>query len=121
MKKALIPVFASMFLSAGAVTYAQEATPGQPPPAQQERQRTQEEDTPATLRGCLSKGTQAQEYVVADEKSGEKVSFGGPAKLDTYLDQTVEITGRIVDQGGAKAFQPQSIKSVSSSCKAAQQ
>src|SRR6185312_12010147 len=93
MKKALIPVFASMFLSAGAVTYAQEATPGQPPPAQQERQRTQEEDTPATLPAGLSKGTQAQEYGVAEEKTSEKVSCGGRAKLDSYLDQTVEITG----------------------------
>jgi hypothetical protein len=73
-----------------------------------------------TLKGCLTKGSQAQEYVVADEKSGEKLAFAGSSKLDSYVNQTVEISGKVVDRGGDKAFQPQSIKSIASSCNATQ-
>jgi hypothetical protein len=103
----------TLLFSVGALTYAQDNPPArQPPPAARE-------GTPATIRGCLTKGTQAQEYVVADEKSGEKVSFGGPSKLDNYVNQTVEVTGQTVERGGEKAFQPEAIKSVASTCKSA--
>jgi hypothetical protein len=117
MKNVLGRLSATLILSVGALSYAQENPPTQQPPAQRERQRSQDEGTPATIRGCLTKGSQAQEYVVADQKSGEKVSFAGSAKLDSYVNQTVELTGQIVERGGEKAFQPQAIKSVASTCK----
>jgi hypothetical protein len=117
MKNVLGRISAALILSVGALSYAQDDPPARQPPAQQERQRSQDEGTPATLRGCLTKGSEAQEYVVADEKSGEKVSFGGSAKLDSYVNQTVELTGQIIERGGEKAFLPQAIKSVASTCK----
>jgi hypothetical protein len=117
MKNTIASTCAMLLLSVGAATYAQDNPQAQqPPPAQRERQA---EAMPATIKGCLTKGSQAQEYVVADDKSGEKVSFAGSSKLDTYLNQTVELTGQIVERGGERAFQPQAIKSVASTCKSA--
>ncbi len=118
MRISFLSTIASVIvLSAGVLSYAQQ-TPSdkQPPAAQQERDRSQDEGTPVTLRGCLSKGDQAQQYIIADETSGEKVSFGGPAKLDAYVNQTVEIQGQVVERAGSKVFRAQSVKSVSDSC-----
>ena len=114
MKKALTFTIASLLLSVGTLGYAQQN------PAQQESQRPQDEGAQLTLKGCLTKGSQSQQYVVADDRSGEKVAFAGSSKLDSYVNQTVEISGRVVDRGGDKTFQPQSIKSISSSCNATQ-
>lgn len=119
MKKALTCLYGTLLLSASAVAYGQDSPPAQQPPPAAREEPSQPESTPATIKGCLTKGSQANEYVVADEASGEKVSFAGPAKLDSYVDQTVEVTGQIVNRGGEKAFRPQGIKSVASSCKAA--
>jgi hypothetical protein len=99
-------------LSVGTLAYAQQS------PAPQESPKPQDEGAMLTLKGCLTKGSQAQQYVVADERSGEKISFAGSSKLDSYVNQTVEISGKVVDRGGDKTFQPQSVKSVSSSCSA---
>ena len=117
MKKILVCLSATLLMSVGALSYAQDNPPAQPSPGQQDRQRSQDNGTPATIRGCLLKGSTAQEYVVADEKSGEKVSFAGSAKLDNYVNQTVEVTGQVVERDGGKAFQPQAIKSVAATCK----
>ncbi len=117
MKDIIVRISAALILSFGALSYAQDNPPAQQPPGQRERQRTQEEGTTATIRGCLTKGSQAQEYVVADERSGQKVSFAGSDKLDSFVNQTVELTGQIVERDGEKAFQPQAIKSVASTCK----
>jgi hypothetical protein len=98
----------------GTLGYAQQS------PAQQESQRPQDEAAQLTLKGCLTKGSQSQQYVVADQRSGEKIAFAAPSKLDTYVNQTVEVSGRVVDRGGDKTFQPQSVKSISSSCNTTQ-
>jgi hypothetical protein len=119
MKNVFVRMSAVIALSIGTLTYAQDPPAQQQQPAERQRQRSQDEGTPTMIRGCLTKGSQAQEYVVADEKSGEKVAFGGPAKLDSYVNQTVEVTGQMTDRGGEKAFQPQAIKSVAATCKAA--
>jgi hypothetical protein len=113
MKKALTCTIAALLLGVGTLGYAQQQ------PAPQESQRPQDDGAPLTLKGCLTKGSQSQQYVVADDRSGEKVAFAGSSKLDSYVNQTVEISGRVVDRGGDKTFQPQSIKTVSSSCNAA--
>jgi len=107
MRKALLSALAPLLLSIGAVSYAQE------PPSQ----KPQQDSSAVTVKGCLTKGPEAQQYIVTEDASGEKVMFGGSAKLDEYVNQTVELTGRIVERGGQSAFQPQSIKTVSSSCK----
>lgn len=115
MKNILIIPTAFLLLSGGVVSYAQQpqARPMQP-------QEQKSEDTPATLKGCLTKGGDAQTYALADDMSGQKVVFSGSAKLDNYLNQTVEIQGQIVDRGGAKSFQPRTIKTVAASCKTGQ-
>ena len=76
MNNVQVRLIASSFLllGVGAVSYAQDP-PAQQPRPQQERERSQEEGTPAKLRGCLTKGSQAQQYVIADEESGEKIPF----------------------------------------------
>jgi hypothetical protein len=112
MKKIFLFTSAFLLLSVGSISYAQEPPARQAPP-----QEKKGEGTPVTLKGCLTKGSQAQTYTVADEASGEKVMFAGPAKLDSYLNQTVAITGAIVESGGEKSFQPQSIKTIAASCK----
>lgn len=115
MKNILLIPAAFLFLSGGAASYAQQpqARPMQP-------QDQKSEETPATVKGCLTKGSEAQTYAVADDTSGQKVVFSGSAKLDNYLNQTVEIQGEIVDRGGEKSFQPRTIKSIASSCKSGQ-
>ncbi|MBN9660334.1 MAG: hypothetical protein J0H49_19250 [Acidobacteria bacterium] len=112
MKNILLITTAFLFLSGGTASFAQQP---QPRPTQPQDQKS--EDTPATLKGCLTKGSEAQTYALADDTSGQKVVFSGSAKLDNYLNQTVEIQGDIVDRGGEKAFQPRTIKTLAASCK----
>jgi hypothetical protein len=121
MTKILLPRIASfLLLSVGAIGYAQQPapppTPQQQPGPQGQRDRSEGPATPATLKGCLTKGAQAQQYMVADEATGQSVSFAAPDKLATYVNQTVELKGQFVEQGGAKTFQPESVKSVAPSC-----
>lgn len=113
MKNILLITSAFLFLNVGAVSYAQEPPPTRPA-------QPQDQGTPVTLKGCLTKGNQAQTYLVADETSGKKVMFAGAAKLDSYLNQSVEIKGAMVERDGEKSFQPQSIKTISASCKSGQ-
>ena len=70
-----------------------------------------------TLTGCLTKSTTNGEYVLSDQKSGEKFTFRGPQRLDSYINHTVQMNGTMVnDQNGQKQFQPQSVKTVSDTC-----
>ena len=83
----------------------------------QEKSQPQQQDSSITLQGCLTKGAEEQQYLLTNESSGRKLAFGGPSKLDEYLNQTVELKGRIVDRGGQSGFQAESVKTVTSSCK----
>jgi hypothetical protein len=72
-----------------------------------------------SFTGCLTKGTAADEYVILDQESGQKVAFIGSSKLEKYLNQTVRLTGKIVAlPGGERAFQPETVDLVSPSCQA---
>ncbi len=98
----------SLFLSA--VAFAQN-------PPQQHPPTSPDQDSQAvTVTGCLTKGQTAGEYTITDSKSGEKMSFPGPDRLDSYVNHTVQLTGKMMDRGGEKAFQPQSIRTVSDTC-----
>jgi hypothetical protein len=99
-----------LVLSAGA--YAQDS--GQTAPPAQGKQDS--DSSKASVTGCLTKGTGANEYQVTDDKSGEKVPFTGPAQLDKYVNQTVKLTGAMATQGSDKVFKPQAISQVSPSC-----
>lgn len=115
MKKILLFTSMILTLSMGAVGYAQE-----PPARSPQPQHEQSTSAPATLKGCLTKGSQAKTYSLADEATGQMVTFAGSAKLDNYLNQTVELTGDMVERGGEKSFMPQTVKTVAASCKSGQ-
>ena len=73
-----------------------------------------------TVTGCLVKGTGDHAYVITDSKSGEKLNFAASNAIDQYLNQVVQLTGRMASRGGEKAFIPQTAKTVSPSCGAPQ-
>ena len=109
-------------LALGSVAYAQGAgqgtPPSQQPPAQQ---REQPSDTPkVSVTGCLTKGSGTNDYLITDQKSGEKVPFNGPAQLDKYVNQTVKLTGTMASQGSDKVFKPETINQISPSCEKSQ-
>ena len=110
--KTLLTLTLSLFL--GAAAYAQnppQQTP--PPPDQQDTQAT-------TVTGCLVKGANTGEYMITNSKTGEKLTFAGPDRLDSYVNHTVQLTGKMMMSGNEKSFQPQSIKTVSDTCEGAQ-
>jgi hypothetical protein len=109
MRKILMGAIASTVLM-GMAAFGQEPSP-------EKKQPQQGEDSSITLQGCLTKGAEEQQYLLTNESSGRKLAFGGPSKLDEYLNQTVELKGRIVDRGGQSGFQAESVKTVTSSCK----
>jgi len=96
-------------LAAGAV-YAQE---GQQP---QQPQTPPSDSSKVSVTGCLTKGVSNGEYVIADQKTGAKVPFAGPAQLDKYVNQTVRLTGTVSPEASGKTFKPDSINQVSPSC-----
>ena len=107
--KFLATLTLTMFL--GAAAYAQQTPP--PPQDQQDTQST-------TVTGCLTKGTNTGEYAIKDSKTGQTLTFAGPDRLDSYVNHTVQLTGKMMASGNEKSFQPQSIKTVSNTCEGAQ-
>jgi len=99
-------------LALGTTAYAQDQ--GQSP-SQQQKQAPG--DAPkASITGCLTKGSSDGTYAVADQSSGQKVQFSGPAQLDGYVNQTVKLTGTM----SGKNFSPETIARVAPSCGKAQ-
>lgn len=114
--KLLYRVLFIAVLAVSAVAYAQDQ--GQSTPQQQKQQPS---DAPRTsITGCLTKGTADGNYTIADQTSGEKISFNAPAQIDRFLNQTVKLTGTVSGTGAAKVFTPESISQVSPSCAKAQ-
>jgi len=111
--KTLLTLTISMFL--GAAAYAQ--NPPQQTPPSQDQQDTQS----TTVTGCLTKGANTGEYMISDSKTGEKLTFAGPDRLDSYVNHTVQLTGKMMMSGNEKSFQPQSIKTISNACEGAPQ
>ncbi|HLK49340.1 MAG TPA: hypothetical protein VKT49_14460 [Bryobacteraceae bacterium] len=128
--KRVLRVFTLLILGVGIAAYAQQPGRSTPPdqggPSQQRTPRAQPDEPGAaqpgdvqkmSVTGCLSKGSQANQYVITDSSSHEKYSFPGPAQLDAYVNQTVKLTGSMQSDGnGEKVFRPESIAPVSSSC-----
>lgn len=112
----------TVFIGLGIAALAQNPSQRTPPsqqPAQSE-QNEQADGQPMTLTGCLSKGLNPDEYAIADNKSGEKLSFAAPDQLQRYVNQTVQISGTVMTRGGARSFRPESVKAISPSCERAQ-
>ena len=93
--KTLLTLTISMFL--GAAAYAQ--NPPQQTPPSQDQQDTQS----TTVTGCLTKGANTGEYMISDSKTGEKLTFAGPDRLDSYVNHTVQLTGKMMMSGNEKS------------------
>ncbi|HWF07848.1 MAG TPA: hypothetical protein VG297_05250 [Bryobacteraceae bacterium] len=65
------------------------------------------------------KGETEDQFALTDNQSGEKYAFAAPSQLQKYLNQTVQLTGTVMMQGGTKSFRPESVKSISASCEPA--
>jgi hypothetical protein len=103
-------------LAVASFAYGQEPGQGAPPAPNQ-----QQTDTPkVSVTGCLAKGDGANTYMITDQKSGDKLPFSGPDKLDKYVNQTVTLTGTMSAAGSAKVFKPERISTVSPSCEKGQ-
>ena len=118
MSRLFVSAVLTLFLSLGTVAFGQ--TPGRGPnrgaPSPQADRESPDQGTQVTLTGCLAKGSQANQYEITDKDSHEKVAFPGPNQLDQYVNQTVRLTGTMVDANGQKTFQPDRIARVSDSC-----
>jgi hypothetical protein len=80
-------------------------------------QHPQDDETQAvTLSGCLTKGSMDGQYVISDAKSGQKITFNGSPRLASYVNHTVELTGKMTDQNGERTCQATAIKSIASTC-----
>lgn len=123
MKKLPRSAMFTVFLGLGIVAFAQQ-NPGQRAPRGQQpdasQQNSEAEGQPTTLTGCLMQGATPNQYALTDNKSGEKYSFAAPNQLQKYVNQTVELEGTVMNQGGAKAFRPKSVRTVSPSCSRSQ-
>jgi len=104
MKLLSSALFAAV-LSLGTVGYAQNGPSSQPKQAPGDAPKT-------SITGCLTKGSADGTYLVADQGSGQKVQFNGPAQLDRYVNQTVRVTGTM----SGNNFAPETIAQVSPSC-----
>jgi hypothetical protein len=95
-------------LTLGSLAYGQDsqATPPQNP----------NDSAKTTVTGCLTKGATAGQYIMVDQKTGEKTPITGPEQLDKYLNQTVALTGTMASQGQDKVFKPESISQVAATC-----
>jgi hypothetical protein len=98
----------------GSLAYGQDPSQPTPPPQKQS-------DAPkVSVTGCLTKGAAGNEYLVTDQKTGEKLPFAGPVQLDKYLNQTVRLTGTMAAQGQDKVFKPEAINQVAPTCEKGQ-
>jgi hypothetical protein len=105
-------VVAGLGSTALAQNPGQRTPPAQPPSAEQQGDQGES----VTLVGCLAKGDTEDQYVITENKSGRKLAFGGPNQLQKYLNQTVQLTGTLMNNNGEKSFHPESLKPVSPSC-----
>jgi hypothetical protein len=121
MKKFIHSAMFTVFIGMGIAAFAQ--NPNQrTPPSQQDQSEPNEQagGQPMTITGCLMKGDTPDQYAITDNKSGEKISFAAPDQLQKFLNQTVQLTGSVMNRGGQRTFQPQSVKAVSPSCETKQ-
>jgi hypothetical protein len=94
----------------GSLAYAQDPSQTTPP------REKPGDASKVSITGCLTKGAVASEYLITDQKSGEKLPFNTPAPIDKYVNQTVKLTGTIASQGQEKVFRPESINQVAATC-----
>jgi multidrug efflux pump subunit AcrA (membrane-fusion protein) len=95
----------------GSVAYGQD-----PAPSPQKSSAAQK----ISVTGCLMKGTEPSQYMITDQKTGEKVAVSGPSQLDKYLNQTVKLSGTLAAQGQDKVLKAESLNPVAATCEKGQ-
>ena len=111
MREMIVSAVLAVALGSAISAYAQGQ--GQAP-----QQGQQSEGQPVTVTGCLSKGAGENEFVITDQKSGDKLSFTASARIEKYVNQTVKLTGKMINQGGQKMFRPEGLDPVAATCEA---
>ena len=75
------------------------------------------QDQASTITGCLSKGERTGEYVLTDEKTGEKTIVKGLAELDKHAaNHKVTLTGKRTTKGDQTVFEATAIKHIAATC-----
>jgi hypothetical protein len=109
----IVFTFVSISIAVCAQAPGQETTPP--------RQSEHNQDQKVRLTGCLTKGAEANQYVITDQISRDKVTFEAPAQFDRFVNTIVRVTGHIVTRNNQeRVFQPQTLAPLSSSCDSAQ-
>jgi hypothetical protein len=114
MKTFLLAAAVSACVGLGSAAYVQDPDRGSSAPQQSE----QEQSGTVSFTGCLTKGASANEYMIADQASGQKVAFLASEQLEKYVNQTIKLSGKVVVRGGQRQFQPERVQPVSTSCEA---
>ncbi|MFN0171614.1 MAG: hypothetical protein ACKV22_34795 [Bryobacteraceae bacterium] len=69
------------------------------------------------VTGCLTKGAQAGEFILTDEKSGERMIAAGSPDLEKHAaNHKVKVTGSREPGDGKQVFKVTSIEHVSDTC-----
>ncbi len=76
----------------------------------------QTEGESTTVIGCLTKGAGPSQYAITDQKSGRILSFAGPDHLQNFLNQTIQLTGTMMNRSSSQMFRPEGLKPVAASC-----
>lgn len=116
MKRLLLSTIVLTALAMGSEVYARAQEKGTSQQQQQQPEAQQSDVQPASITGCLTKGANENEYVIADQKSGEKTSFRASSTLDKYVNQTITLTGKMIVMNGSRIFRPETATPVSNSC-----
>jgi hypothetical protein len=115
MKRLLLSTIVLTAFAMGSEVYARAQEKGTSQ-EQQQPEAQQPDAQPASITGCLTKGTNDNEYMIADQKSGEKTSFRASSTLDKYVNQTITLTGKMIVMNGSRIFRRETATPVSNSC-----
>ena len=77
----------------------------------------QEDKANSSLSGCLSKGERAGEYVLTDEKTGQKTIVVGPTDLEKHAaNHEVTLIGKLTTRGEQRIFEATAITHIANAC-----
>ena len=109
MKSTASCIASVAFLLAG-ILLAQE------PPKESSNVKSQQE---TTLTGCLNKGSSQGQYVLTDQKTGDKTPVNGTSDLEQHsANHTVKLTGNRTTEGGRPVFTATKVEHLSATCSA---
>lgn len=87
--------------------------------AQEEPHPPKGNPTDQIVTGCLDKGNVAGEYVLTDEKSGNKITVISSASADLTphaAKHKVKLTGTVERAGGRSVFKADNVEHIAATC-----